>query len=112
MPPAAPPILGPRQLIPRAWAPMTDAEWAALRPWLPGADPDAAPRRGARARDLRRTVDAIFWVAASSGPWRDLPAGLGRPDSAGRTLRRWARAGVLGRCWSRSCTPRPGARRC
>ena len=84
-----------RALPPRPWAPLSDAEWAALRPWLPGGDPDAAGRRGPRPKDLRRTVDAIFWVAASKGPWKDLPAELGKPDTASRTLRRWARAGVL-----------------
>ena len=45
--------------------------------------------------DLRRTVDAIFWVAASSGPWKALPEDLGKWGTAHRTLVRWARAGVL-----------------
>jgi transposase len=46
-------------------------------------------------KDLRKTVDAIFWVAASTGPWKDLPPELGKPGTAHRTLSRWARAGVL-----------------
>ena len=86
MPAAA---LHPRRLPPRPWAPITDAEWADLLPWLP------APKRGPPPKDLRRTVDAIFWVAASHGPWKALPAALGKPDTASRTLRRWARAGAL-----------------
>lgn len=90
------PALAPHTLTPKPWRPLTDAEWAALRVWLPQGDPDAPQRGPGRPpRDLRQTVDAIFWVAASSGPWRDLPAGLGKPGTAHRTLTRWARAGVL-----------------
>jgi transposase len=85
-------VCGPRQLVPRTWAPLSDAEFAALRPWLAGAD---AASPGRRPSNLRRTLDAIFWVAASRGPWKDLPAELGKPDTASRALRRWARAGRL-----------------
>jgi transposase len=88
--------LAPHRLKPRPWRPLTDAEWAELRVWLPHADPDQPQRGPGRPpRDLRKTVDAIFWVAASSGPWKDLPPELGKPGTAHRTLSRWARAGVL-----------------
>jgi transposase len=69
---------------------MTDAEWAALAPLL-------AIARGRPPADRRRTLDAIFWVACTRGPWRLLPPELGKPDSAHRTLRRLARLGVLDR---------------
>jgi hypothetical protein len=85
---------GPGQLLPRAWVLLPDAEWAALLPFLPGGEAEAG-RRGRKPENLRRTLDAIFWVAASTGPRKDLPPELGKPDSASRTLRRWARAGVL-----------------
>jgi transposase len=88
--------LVPRQLTPKPWRPITDLEWAALRVWLPHGDPDAPHRGPGRPpKDLRRTVDAIFWVAASSGPWKHLPPALGKPGTAHRTLSRWARTGVL-----------------
>jgi len=88
--------LAPHRLHPRPWRPITDAEWAALRVWLPHDDPDAPHRGPGRPpKDLRRTVDAIFWVAASQGPWKDLPPALGKPGTAHRTLSRWAPAGVL-----------------
>jgi len=88
--------LAPRHLTPRPWRPLTDAEWAELRVWLPHGDPDLPHRGPGRPpENLRRTVDAIFWVAASKGPWKDLPADLGKPGTAHRTLARWARAGVL-----------------
>ena len=88
--------LAPRRLTPRPWRPITDIEWVELRVWLPHGAPDV-PRSGPGRppKDLRRTVDAIFWIAASSGPWKNLPPELGKPGTAHRTLSRWARAGVL-----------------
>jgi transposase len=95
--PACPTMtLGPQQFIPKPWRPLTDAEWAALRVWLPHGDPDKPHQGPGRPpKDLRRTVNAIFWVACSKGPWKELPAELGKPGTAHRTLSRWARAGVL-----------------
>jgi transposase len=88
----------PIRLPPTPWRPLTDAEWACLRVWLPHGDPDVPHRGPGRPpKDLRRTVDAIFWVAASQGPWKQLPPELGKPGTAHRTLSRWARAGVLER---------------
>ncbi|WP_372616692.1 transposase [Falsiroseomonas sp.] len=76
------------------WAPMTDAEWSLLAPILYG---DEARRRGRPPADARRLWDAIFWVACSRGPWRELPPELGRADTAHRALRRHARTGTLDR---------------
>jgi transposase len=94
--PKMPVALAPHALAAKPWRPITDSEWAELRAWLPHGDPDQPHRGPGRPpKDLRRTVDAIFWVAASSGPWRDLPPELGKWGTAHRTLTRWARAGVL-----------------
>jgi len=68
--------------------PLTDAEYAFLAPHL-------SARRGRPPRDHRRTLDAILWIASTRLPWRALPKSLGRPDSAHRALRRWARSGQL-----------------
>ncbi|MFM2147887.1 MAG: hypothetical protein RLZZ187_193 [Pseudomonadota bacterium] len=92
--PEGPPGFRPRRYARHPWAPMTDAEWALIEPLV---TPILAPRRGRPAENPRRSWDAIFWVACSSGPWRSLPEHLGKPDTAHRTLRRAARAGVLGR---------------
>lgn len=88
-----PPAAYPLRPTPRQpWAPMTDAEWAALAPLI------AAPARTGRPpADPRRLWDAIFWVACSRGPWRELPPALGRADTAHRALRRHLRAGTLER---------------
>ncbi len=85
-----------RRLTPaHPWKPLTDAEYAALRALLPGGG--GGGRAGRPPGDRRRTLDAIFWVACSRGPWRALPPELGRADSVHRQFRRWARAGVLDR---------------
>jgi transposase len=94
---------------PRPWQPLSDAEYAALCAFLPAAE----GRRGRPPADRRRTLDAIFWVACSRGPWRDLPPDLGKPDTAHRTLRRLAAAGhldrlllaVSGRDWTAAASP-------
>jgi transposase len=81
----------PRRLTqPHAWEPLTDAEWAALAPFLLAG-------RGRPPADRRRTLDAIFWVACSRHPWRLLPPTLGKADSAHRALRRLAAAGGMDR---------------
>lgn len=84
----------PTRFAPRPWTPLSDAEYAVLRTWLPHPDHGRA-RRGRPPQHQRRTLDAIFWIAAGREPWRALPPHLGKPDSASRQLRRWARMGVL-----------------
>jgi transposase len=81
----------PIPIAPHPFRPLTDDEFALLSRWLPAIE----GRPGRPPADRRRTLDAIFWVACSRGPWKDLPAGLGRADTASRTLRRWAKAGHL-----------------
>ncbi len=77
-----------RHTAPHPWSPMTEAEWASLAPYL-------SRGRGRPPADLRALWDAIFWVACSRLPWRALPPGLGRADTAHRALRRAARSGLL-----------------
>jgi transposase len=82
------PRLPYRHAAPHAWSPMTDEEWARLEPVVTPANPG-------RPADRRRIWDAIFWIACSTRPWRDLPAHLGRPDTASRALRRAGQAGIF-----------------
>lgn len=81
----------PAAIAPHPFRPLTDDEFALLNRHLPPAE----GRRGRPPRDRRRLLDAIFWVSCSRGPWKDLPEALGRPDTASRALRRWARSGHL-----------------
>ncbi len=87
--PELPPSFPLRPTRPMSWRPMTDAEWAELSQVL---NPKG---RGRPARDARRIWDGIFWVACSRGPWREMPACFGKPDTAHRTLRRAAQGQAL-----------------
>jgi transposase len=73
--------------ITRPWAPLSDAEWAALAPLLPRS----------RIRELRHRLNCILAVAAHAAPW--VPSGAQGPfwPTLYRHYHRWARAGV----WTR-----------
>lgn len=81
----------PLPIAPHPFRPLTDAEYALLDRYLPSPE----GRRGRPPQHRRRTLDAIFWVACSAGPWKDLPEHLGRPGTASRALRRWAQTGHM-----------------
>ena len=69
---------------------LTDGEWALLAPFVV----EAGAPRGRPPRDHRRTLDAVFWIARTGAPWRDLPAELGNWNSVHRQFRRWTASGV------------------
>ena len=48
---------------------LTDREWVLLRPLLPPAKPGGRPR----SSNLRRILNAIFYVLRSGCAWRLLP---------------------------------------
>ena len=60
---------------------LTDAEWAALEPFLPPPSVVARPRKG----PLRRILEAILYLLQGGLPWRMLPPCF-PPVS---TVRRW-----------------------
>ena len=114
-PPDCPFLSPPRHTLgtrrtspPRAWAPLTDDEWAVLSPFVVRAAGSGRPVRDPRAR-----LDAIFWLAAQPQralpPWRALPPEFGKPDTASRQFRRWATAGLWSRLLRALADPeRPG----
>lgn len=85
----------------RAWAPMTDAEWATVAPHLAAV----ILGEGRPLQDARQRIDAIFRVAVSGEPWHALPPEYGKPDTVSRHFRRLARAGLwmrlVGACAAR-----------
>ena len=97
--------------------PLSDTEWAVLSPFVfraaeTEAETEAAAaaagvpirrrpgRPGRLVRDPRARLDAIFWMAAHTRPWRAappwhaLPERFGKPDTVSRQFRRWARPGL------------------
>lgn len=70
-------------------APLSDAEWASILPFIPRS----IIQRG-RPCDLRAHFDAIFRVAATDGPWRELPEEYGKAATISRHFRRLTHAGV------------------
>jgi transposase len=86
----------------RPWAPLTDAEWAALRPFLAehGCGLADHPRAGRPMADARGRLDAIFRAVTlkrprpqggGRAPWTQLPPEFGKSDTVSRTYRRWCR---------------------
>ena len=50
--------------------------------------------QGRPASDHRRILDAVFWIARTGSPWRDLPEEFGKWSSVYRQFRRWTLAGL------------------
>ena len=69
---------------------MSDAEWAFFEPFVKAA----RQPNGRKPVDHRRVLDAIFWIARTGAPWRDLPAEFGKWGSVYRQFRRWTLAGL------------------
>ena len=69
---------------------LRDDQWKRIEGLLPGKAGDPG-RSGA---DNRLFVEAVLWIARTGSPWRDLPAELGRWNSAYKRFSRWSRDGV------------------
>ncbi|WP_442755100.1 transposase [Methylocystis sp. JAN1] len=69
---------------------LSDALWAAVAPLLPGKEGDP----GCHGRDNRLFLEAVFWIARSGSPWRDLPAEFGKWYTAYTRYHRWEQKGV------------------
>ena len=50
---------------------------------------------GRTGSDARLFMEAVFWLARTGSPWRDLPPAFGHWNSQFRRFRRWAKAGVF-----------------
>ncbi|WP_405632416.1 IS5 family transposase [Streptomyces sp. NBC_01174] len=84
--------------------PLTDAQWARIKPLLP----DRTPRRGGRWRDHREVIDAIAWKFQTGSQWIHLPEKYGNWRGVYNRLRMWAVDGTWERVFtalSRRPTP-------
>jgi transposase len=69
---------------------ISDEHWERIKGFLPGQVGDP----GVTAKDNRLFVDAIFWMAKTGAPWRDLPERFGKWDTVWKRFDRWSRKGV------------------
>lgn len=72
---------------------ISDEQWDRIEGLLPG-------RRGGHggvARDNRLFINAIWYVAKTSIPWRDLPERFGKWDTVYHRYNEWCKKGVLQR---------------
>jgi transposase len=64
-------------------------QWERIKDMLPGKETD----RGVTAKDNRLFLEAVFWVARTGAPWRDLPLYFGKWNSVYIRFSRWAKKG-------------------
>lgn len=69
---------------------LSDEEWAFFAPFVI----EAGSLRGRPPADHRRVLDAVFWIARTGAPWRDLPDALGNWNSVHHQFRRWTVSGL------------------
>lgn len=67
---------------------ISDADWERIAPLLPGQP----GQHGGVAKDNRRFLDAVLYVARTGIPWEDLPTRYGNWNSQWRRFDRWAKA--------------------
>ena len=72
---------------------LTDEQWDAIEPLLPGRKGDP----GRTAADNRLFVDAVLFVAKTGVPWRGLPGRFGKWNTAWRRFDRWCASGAWAR---------------
>ncbi len=75
---------------------ITDQQWAKMELHCLGLK--AHP--GRTGADARLFLEAVFWIARTGAPWRDLPMGFGNWNTVYRRFRDWARAGVFDRIFN------------
>jgi transposase len=84
----------PRRARRRAYpSDLTDAQWAAIAPMIPDAEPGGRPRKVGK----REIVEAILYVLRAGCAWRLLPHDFPPWQTVYYYLRRWQREGVWAR---------------
>lgn len=70
--------------------PLTDAQWALIADLFP----TRSCKTGRRPRERREIINAIFWVARTGAPWRDVPSEFGPWSTVWDFLDKWERDGT------------------
>lgn len=69
---------------------ISDSQWEQIRHVLPGKNSDP----GVTAEDNRLFINAVYWIAKTGAPWRDLPERFGKWNSVFQRYNRWCKNGV------------------
>jgi putative transposase len=69
---------------------LRDDHWLRIKELLPGKKSDA----GRTARNNRKFVDAVLWMARTGCHWRELPSSFGNWNSVFQRYNRWSKKGV------------------
>lgn len=75
---------------------ITDNQWDQMEAHCLGRKTDP----GRTGSDPRMFLEAVFWIARTGAPWRDLPRGFGNWNTIYRQFRDWAQAGVFERIFN------------
>lgn len=74
---------------------LTDAQWALIEPLIPPARPGGHPR----TTDVRRVLEAIFYIDKNGCAWRDLPHDFPNHNTVYAYFARWRDDGTLERIY-------------
>ena len=69
---------------------LSEEQWRRIEHLLPGRHGHV----GVTAKNNRNFVNAVFWIARTGAPWRDLPERYGDWKNTHRRFSRWAEKGV------------------
>ena len=79
---------------------MPDELWERVRRYLPPEKAKGKGTCGGRPNvDLRRTMDAIFYILRTGCQWKSLPRSLGSGSTAHDYFQKWSPAGVFEKLW-------------
>ena len=75
---------------------LTDEQWTAIRPSIPGPEKKGTTKEGGRPwRDPRDVLNGVLWVLRTGAPWADLPARYPPYQTCHRRFQRWIELGVF-----------------
>jgi transposase len=72
---------------------LTDGQWGKMEPHCLGKESDPGRTGG----DTRLFLEAVFWIARTGAPWRDLPPYFGNWNTVFKRFRHWVKSGVFKR---------------
>lgn len=69
---------------------ISQSAWERIENLLPGRPGDV----GVTAANNRLFINAVYWIAKTGAPWRDLPVRFGPWNSVFQRFNRWSKKGV------------------